>query len=319
MDRGMLSVSSGTVLLMARGSVEELRSGFRARVYAGKDPITGKQTYLRGQTRRDRGQAEQDCTRLLTQVEAETHPDRSATVATLMQRWIEVVDHELTTRDTTAGYIRRVINPALGDMSLRKLQHRVDIIDRLYTHLRRCSALCDGRPFVEHKSDDPHDCAKLKCRPHACKPLAPGSVRRIHGILSPALGYAVSWGWIERNPAEYAHPPKLKRRRARPPEAEQVARLLNLAWATSVEFAMFLWLATTTGARRGELVGLRWTAVNLQAGIITIEKNYVQRGGQWRWLSVALTRPWRPRSTPARSGNELLPPASIRAFSRMNC
>jgi integrase len=85
--------------------------------------------------------------------------------------------------------------------------------------------------------------------------MSPASIRWIHGILSPALGYAVSWGWIEKNPTEYAHPPKLKRRRARPPEAEQVARLLNLAWETSVEFAMFLWLATTTGACRGVVVG----------------------------------------------------------------
>jgi hypothetical protein len=43
---------------MARGSIETLRTGFRARVYAGKDPITGKQTYLRGETRRYRRDAE---------------------------------------------------------------------------------------------------------------------------------------------------------------------------------------------------------------------------------------------------------------------
>ncbi len=85
---------------------------------------------------------------------------------------------------------------------------------------------------------------------------------------------------MDKNPAADAHPPKLKRRRAKPPVEEKVARLLNLAWVTDTEFAMFLWLATTTGARRGELAGLRWTAVNLRAGIVTIEKNYVQRGGQ---------------------------------------
>jgi integrase len=99
--------------------VEELPSGFRARVYAGKDPITGRQTYLRGEARRERGQAEQDCLRLLTQVEAESHSDRSATVETLMRRWMEVADHGLTTRDTTAGFVRRVINPGAGDMSPR--------------------------------------------------------------------------------------------------------------------------------------------------------------------------------------------------------
>jgi hypothetical protein len=116
---------------MARGSVETLKSGFRARVYAGKDPITGKQTYVRGQVRREFGDAERDCTRLLSEVEADSQPDRSATVATLMKAWMEVADHELTTRETTAGYVRRVINPALGDWTLRKLQYRVDVLDRV--------------------------------------------------------------------------------------------------------------------------------------------------------------------------------------------
>jgi integrase len=265
---------------MGRGHVEPLPSGrFRAVVYAGKDPVTDKKIYLK-ETLPSELLAIEAQNRLLGQVEAGTHPNRSATVTALMKAWMEVADHELTTRETTASYVRRVIDPALGDWLLRKLQYRVDVIDRLYKHLGRCGALCDGRPFIEHKRDGDHDCAQLKCRSHVCKPLSPSTVRRIHGILSPALSYAVSWGWMEKNPAEYAHPPpKLKRRRAKPPTDEKVARLLNLAWATSIEFAMFLWLATTTGARRGELVGLRWTAVNLRAGIITIEKKL--RPARW--------------------------------------
>lgn len=260
--------------------MERLPSGrYRAVVRAGKDPITGKRIKLT-ETCSTEGAALVARERLLVQLDAETHPSRSATVAVLMERWMEVADHELTTRETTAGFVRRVINPALGDMQLRKLQHRVDMFDRLYKHLSRCSTLCDGRPFVEHRSDETHSCAEEKCQPHSCKPMAASSVRRVHAILSPALGYAVSWGWIERNPAEYAHPPKLNRRRARPPDAEEVARLLNLAWETSIEFAMFLWLATTTGARRGELAALRWDRVDLKSAVIRIEKNYIVRGGQ---------------------------------------
>ena len=196
---------------MPRGSIETLRTGFRARVYAGKDPVTGKQTYLRGETRRHRRDAELDAERLVAAVEAERHPDQHATVAHLLDRWVEVVDHELSTAETTAGYIRRTLRPALGDMPLRKLQHRVDVLDRLYTHLRRCNQLCDGR-----RGDG-----------HVCKPMTASAVRRIHAILSAALNYAVSWGWIERNPADYAHPPKVARRRAAPPSPEQVAQLLE--------------------------------------------------------------------------------------------
>jgi len=265
---------------VARGSIEQVRNGFRARVYAGKDPITGKQGYLRGQVRPTRGEAEKDCARLLAQVEAEQLPEQAATLSTLLDRWMEVADHELSTRDATEGYVRRTIRPALGDMPLRKLQYRVDIFDRFYTHLRRCNGLCDGRPHLDHRGDGEHDCTAAKCRPHVCRGMAPGSVRRIHGILSAALGYGVSWGWIEKNPAEYSHPPKQQRARARPPEAGQVARLLNLAWQTDVELGVFLWLATTTGARRGELVGLRWDSVDLAAATVRIERSYVVRGGQ---------------------------------------
>ena len=110
-------------------------------------------------------------------------PRRSAY---LLDRWVEVADHELTTRETNEGYIRRTLKPALGDMTLRKLQHRVDMLDRLYTHLRRCNALCDGRPFIEHRlrkgaaPDAAHDCASAGCRPHVCRPMSPGAIRRLH-------------------------------------------------------------------------------------------------------------------------------------------
>jgi integrase len=265
---------------MARGSIEKLKTGFRARVYAGIDPITKKQTYLRGETRKFERDAQRDIERLLAQADADQVPDQSATLSVLLDRWLEVVAHELSTREATDGYIRRTLKPALGDMPLRKLQHRVDIIDRLYTHLRRCSILCDGRPFIEHKTDGPHDCAKAKCGPHACKPMAPSTVRRIHGILSPALNYAVAWGWIERNPAEYAHPPKVGRSKARPPEPEQVAQVLNKAAEEDLELFIFLWLAVTTGARRGEVVALRWSAVDLDKATLVVAHNYVVRSGQ---------------------------------------
>ena len=63
---------------------------------------------------------------------------------------------------------------------------------------------------------------------------------------------------------------------------------------------MFLWLAVTSGARRGELVALRWTDVAFDRGLLRFATNYVVRGGQRRlkgtktdderWLSVdALT------------------------------
>ncbi len=278
--RGTASGCEPTVRAMPSGSIERLPSGrHRVVVSAGKDPVTGKRLKLT-ETCDTQDGARVALARLREAVEADAHPQRSATVAMLLEQWLEVVDHALSTRETTEGYVRRTIVPAIGDMPLRKLQHRVDLLDRLYTHLRRCNKLCDGRGVAVHAAEGAHDCAVVGCERHECRPMSPGSVRRVHAILSAALGYAVAWGWIEKNPAEYAHPPKLSRRRARPPEPAQVARLLNLAWRTDVELAVFLWLATTTGARRGELTALRWTAVDFGAAVLRIESAYAVRAGR---------------------------------------
>ena len=77
-------------------------------------------------------------------------------------------------------------------MCLRKLQHRVDLLDRMYKHLQRCSSLCDGKPFVEHKRTAAHRCEVVKCRPHVCRPMSPSTVRRVHAILGFATATAAS-------------------------------------------------------------------------------------------------------------------------------
>lgn len=267
---------------MSRGHIERLKSGtYRVVVYAGKDPITGRKSYIK-ETHPTEAAAHGALERLQSQVGTERTPERGTTLSYLLDRWMEVVDHELTTAETSAGYIRRTLKPALGDMPLRKLQHRVDIIDRLYTHLRRCNQLCDGKPRRDCKTKAEHDCVARMCPRHICKPMTPGAIRRVHAILSGALNYGVSWGWIERNPAEYEHPPKLSRGRAQPPLGDQVARLINGAWECDTELAVFLWLAATTGARRGELVALQWSSIDFDYAQLRVCANYVVRQNQQR-------------------------------------
>lgn len=269
---------------------------YRVSVYAGKDPITHRKRYLR-ETHPSEAAAVVARERMLAQVEGDQVPDSARrTLSVLLDRWLEVADHELTTRETTEGYIRRTIKPTLGDMPLRQLQYRVDLFDRLYAHLARCSRACDERPFIEHKVDGPHDCAAKKCKPHVCTPMRATTIRRVHGILSPALNYAVAWGWIERNPAAFAHPPKIGRSKAKPPEPEQVAAILNKSAEEDLELFVYLWVAVTSGARRGEVVALRWTVVDQVRARLGLSSNYVVRGGkrklkapktdEERWLSL---------------------------------
>jgi hypothetical protein len=92
---------------MAKGHVERLRSGaHRVTVYAGKDPITGKKVYLK-ETCPDEIKAAEAMARLVRQAESRLQPDRSSTLEHLLERWLEVADLELSTRETNEGYIRR--------------------------------------------------------------------------------------------------------------------------------------------------------------------------------------------------------------------
>ena len=60
--------------------------------------------------RRERTESKQDCTHLVDSVEADNMPDRSATVETLMQRWMEAADHEMNTCETTSSSVCHVID-----------------------------------------------------------------------------------------------------------------------------------------------------------------------------------------------------------------
>jgi integrase len=280
---------------VAKGNVERLPSGsLRVRVYAGKDPVTGRDRRYR-RTVKTEAEAVAELAKLLHDAEAERAPDDSATVGLLLDRYLDVADLEVSTREAHEGYIRRTIKPVLSDVRVRKL--RADALDVLYAHLKRCSRLCGRLPKTEHhtsgqhvcdqrcgplrdhRTSRPHQCDQ-RCRPHRCKPMAPGSILRIHAIISAALNLAVRYEWIDRNPAERATPPRARKREPDPPSPAQAARLLNEVWQEDEEFGLYLWSAFTTGARRGELLALRENRFDFEAQEVTFARNYLVKQGQ---------------------------------------
>jgi integrase len=179
----------------------------------------------------------------------------------LLDRWLEVVELDLTTR---AGYVAKIekhIRPTLGHLPLAKID--AELLEHFYARLRRCREQCSGRP----------------ARGHTCQPLAPSTVRQIHWILSGALGRAVRWRWIAVNPANQAEPPGLTPPNPELPSAKDAARILTAAWEKDPDWGSFLWLAMTTGARRGELRALQWQHVDLEVGVLTIATAVAQAGG----------------------------------------
>jgi integrase len=133
------------------GHIEQLPSGsWRAKVYAGTDPLTGREIRLRRTCRTERA-AQIELGKLLEQADAGRRPETGATVAELMDRYAEVADWDLSTRKANEVYIRRVIKPALGHLQVRKV--RGQLLDLLYAQLRRCSdPRCTGKRFIEHRN-----------------------------------------------------------------------------------------------------------------------------------------------------------------------
>src|SRR4029450_9387205 len=89
--------------------------------------------------------------------------------------------------------------------------------------------------------------------------------------LRAASDRAVRWNYIGINAAALAEPPAFTRPDPDPPSSAEMAAILNEAW-TVPEWGILLWLVTITGCRRGELCVLRWTDVDLDRGILTVER-----------------------------------------------
>jgi integrase len=64
-----------------------------------------------------------------------------------------------------------------------------------------------------------------------------------------------------------------------PPTPEEAARIVAAAWAEDVEWGSLVWLLLVTGARRGEVLALRWENLDLGTGVLTIRHSVdAQRG-----------------------------------------
>lgn len=109
--------------------------------------------------------------------------------------------------------------------------------------------------------------------------MKPASVLAVHACLRSALRYALVRRLIDRNPADGAPPPRATRPAVRVLDADDCRRLLDAVAGDELE-ALYV-LAVTTGARLGELLGLRWIDVDLASARLAIRQALVRTGGKW--------------------------------------
>jgi integrase len=168
------------------------------------------------------------------------------TVDQYLDRWLAHVRTSLRARTVAryAALLRDHVRPSLGTRPLKQVTplEVQAVYDRLAIGGRR-----DGKPGG----------------------LAPQHILAVHRCLHRALAQAVTWRLVARNVATDATPPPVPRTEVAALAPQQVALLLDAADRTpSPWLGPWTVLAAATGARNGELCGLEWADLDLDAGTV---------------------------------------------------
>ena len=221
-----------------------------------KDPETGvsRPRWVGGFATEEEAKAARDEARVKAR-RGEYIDRNQITVTAYLDEWIDSHSMEIKPR-TLLDYracIRLYIAPRIGHMPIQAV--RPSTITKLYRDLLASG----GR--------------------HG-KPLAVTTVIHLHAILRKAFRDAVIVdGLIGSNPVERAKRPRMPNRE--PGTVWTIAQLQAfLATARQHRLFAFFHLAAYTGARRGELLNLRWTDVDLDAKKITISGSTAVIGGE---------------------------------------
>ncbi len=180
--------------------------------------------------------------------------------------------------------ILRRINAEIGPIKLQDL--RPDHLNRLYAKLA-----------------EPGQNAKTGAG------LAPKTILEHHRVISTILSQAVKEGLISSNIAQRATPPKIPKHEMKTFEVEEVQAILEALKTEPLKWQVMTNLLIATGARRGEICGLRWENVDWENNRVYLCENRVYtaktgaisttlKTGENRYVSVSphvmeMLREWR--------------------------
>jgi len=127
---------------------------------------------------------------------------------------------------------------------------------------------------------------KRLCNNQLKRGLSPKMVIEIHGLLHKALDDAVKWGLVGRNVCDLVERPRLEEKEK--PLLTKEQSLVLLESVKQHRLGVILLVVITTGMRRGELLALRWSDVDLEKGTLLVNKTvdyiphygYVENGAK---------------------------------------
>ena len=110
------------------------------------------------------------------------------------------------------------------------------------------------------------------------KGLAPKTVRNIHQMIGSAYNLAIEQHLVTKNPTQGCALPKVEHKEMKTLTADQLSAFFQEARDSGVYELYYLDLAT--GLRRGELLGLKWTDVDLDRGVLKIQRAISRQNGK---------------------------------------
>ena len=252
-----------------RGHISEESPGrWFVQASGGFDEFSGKRRRV---TRRIRG-SRRDAERALTQVLRDldtgnwADPGRLTLGRYLEDRWLPHAATRVrpSTHDRYAGLVRHHIAPKVGRVKLANLRPS------------HCQAVLDAMVAGGQSS---------------------ASVLQAHRVLSAALRQAVRWQILATNPAAGVSPPRLDAKPRSAPDAVAVRKLLEEARGHEAHVPLVL--AASTGMRRGEVLGIRWRDVELDAGKVRVVATLQRVHGELVFVAPKTDRSRRTITLPA--------------------
>ena len=220
------------------------------------DPLTGKSkpVWTSGFSSRESAKAYRDQRRQELR-DKRAVPKSGMTVGEYLSEWLpgHVATKQLktSTAESYREHIDNYIVPNIGQIRLQDLTAAQ--VDNLYQHL----LVGGGRQG---------------------RPLSPRMVQLTGTILRMALKKAVHvYRYLPSSPAEHVTLPQPRKKPVETWNAKEMDAILAATLAHP--FGAFFFLAASTGARRGELLALRWSDVDLAQGTITFRHNRVALRG----------------------------------------
>lgn len=234
-----------------KGTVIKRGNRWSVVIDMGRDPVTGKRVRKWHSGFRLKRDAEAARVAILSQLQRGEYvaPEKQTVGGFLIEEWLPAIEASVrpSTFDSYRATVQGHIVPHIGSVALQKLAPGQ--LNALYAHLLTAGRR-DGKGGLSARS-----------------------VRYVHAVVHRAMRDALKWHRVVRNPAEAAEPPRQPKTQQKTWTATQLRLFLDHAQGDRLAAAWTL--AAMTGMRRGEVLGLLWSDVDLKAGRLSVTRTLV--------------------------------------------